>query len=385
MKKIAKTFLILVFSLIILFFGCRYFTFAQTAEEISADIKKYEEEISRLSSQSKTLSNQIAQFNAQIKLTTLKIAQTEEKISLLGGRIDRLEGSLDSLTNAYTARVTETYKMLRVEDPVLFILAAPDLNSVFERFHYLKSIQEADQDLLQRLQMAQINYKVEKTDQEVLQNQLNKEKQNLNNQKSAKANLIISTNNDEKKYQQLLATAKAQLAAISRYVLSQGGASILSNQTKCDGWGCYYNQRDSEWGNMSLGGNPYSVANYGCLVSSVAMVASHMGKNIKPSDIAGNSSAFFPGTGFLLWSFSVNGYRVTITSASKAEIDSRLSDGKAVIAGLYSGPDHFVVIVRKEGDSYIIHDPFPENGAYRPLTEKYSIGSINSLRVVDIN
>ncbi|MCX6705057.1 MAG: C39 family peptidase [Candidatus Woesebacteria bacterium] len=199
-----------------------------------------------------------------------------------------------------------------------------------------------------------------------------------------------ATKNDESKYQSLLAQAKAQLSAFRSFVISQGGASILSNQTKCDSWGCYYNQRDSQWGNMSLGGSPYSVAEYGCLVSSVSMVASHYGKNVKPSDIAVAPNAFVPGTGYLYHSFSANVVNITINSASKSILDGELAAGRPVIAGLFGGPDHFIVITRKDGDSYIMRDPFMENGAGndgsgRPLTDKYSFSNITSLRLVSFN
>ena len=121
------------------------------------------------------------------------------------------------------------------------------------------------------------------------------------------------------------------------------------------------------------------------MVSSISMIASHNGKNIKPNDIAVNSSAFVPGTGYLYHSFSVNGVNVTINSASKSQLDSELSAGRPVIAGLYSGPDHFIVILRKEGDNYIMHDPFLENGSEKNLTDKYSVSNISSLRLVTFN
>ena len=97
---------------------------AQTTEEnlikLESEIKVYEAEIAKLKSQAATLSNQIAQYDAQIRLTTLKISETEEKILLLGGRIDQLEVSLNSLTNAFASRVVQTYKMSRLNEPLLF-------------------------------------------------------------------------------------------------------------------------------------------------------------------------------------------------------------------------------------------------------------------------
>jgi peptidoglycan hydrolase CwlO-like protein len=346
--------------------------------------------VTELHNQANTLSNQIAQFNAQIKLTTLKISQTQAQIALLGGRIDQLGDSLTSLTAAFSSRAVETYKLSRFENNFIFILAASDITDAASRLHYLQKIQEEDRSLLEKLQTAQTTYQGQKADQETLQKQLQTQQANLNSQKAAKNSLLIATKNDESKYQQLLSQAKAQLAAFQSFVTRQGGASILSGQTKCNDWGCYYNQRDSEWGNIGLGGSVYTMANYGCLVSSVSMVASHYGKNIKPNDIAVSNDAFVPGTGYLYHSFTANGISVTVSSSSKSIIDSELSAGRPVIAGLYSGPDHFIVITRKDGDNYIMRDPFLENGAGsdgsgRPLTDKYSFSDITSLRLVSFN
>lgn len=199
---------------------------AQTCSDrtnISERINCYEDEVSRLQAQSKTLSNQIAQFDAQIRLTTLKISQTEEKIVLLGGRIDQLEISLNALSNAFSSRAVETYKMARVGDSFLLLISVPDLTEAVSRFHYLQRIQSADRDLLSRLQAAQTTYEGEKTDQEDLQKELGIQKVNLNSQKAAKAALLAATRNDEKRYQQLLAAARAELAV----VLGQGKETFL--------------------------------------------------------------------------------------------------------------------------------------------------------------
>lgn len=349
-------------------------------KELESQIKQYEEELSRLQSQSATLTNQIAQYDAQIKLAELQIEETQRKIELLVGRIDQLEVSLVALTKAFSERASETYKMVRLGDPLFFIVASPNLSTAVSRFHYLKLIQRSDQELLMRLQSAQTNYQDQKQDQESLQKQLEKQKANLDAQKAAKANLLAITRNDERYYQRLLSQAKSQLAALRRFVVSQGGATILQNQTRCDpSWGCYYNQRDSQWGTMGMGGSSYSVAEYGCLISSIAMVASHYGKKMTPADIAVNPNYFVPGTGYIY--HSAEGMPFTISTASKGQLDSLLASGP-VIAGLYSGPDHFIVILRKDGSDYIMHDPFMPDGANRRLSEKYSVSDISSLRLV---
>jgi peptidoglycan hydrolase CwlO-like protein len=204
--------------LILLFFTLVFIipslVFAEACSDISDPNQRItclNGELDRLGSQSKTLSNQIAQFDAQIKLATIQIAQTEQKISLLGGRINQLEISLEALTKAFASRAVETYRMSRVGSGFILLLSSDSLSEATSRFHYLQLIQKADQELLSKLQIAQTDYKGQKEDQETLQKQLQIQKTNLANQKSAKTALLTATRNDEKRYQQLLSEAIAQL------------------------------------------------------------------------------------------------------------------------------------------------------------------------------
>lgn len=352
-------------------------------EDCNNKINEYQSQVTKLQGQANTLNNQIAQFDAQIKLTILKITQTEEKIKSLSGRIDQLGDSLEILNKAFNQRVVETYKMTRLGDPALLVASTSNLSEAFSFYTYLKKIQESDRSLLTRLQQAQDNYVEEKADQEVLQEQLETQQRQLAGQKQQKSSLLAATNSDEKKYQQLLTSARSQLDRFRRFTQSQGGSSLLSNQTKCDSWGCYYSQRDSQWGNMYMGGSSYLMKDAGCFITSVAMLASHSGKNILPSDIAQLSVAI-TSNGFLVHNFQVNGVNVSISSINgSSQLDSKLAQGPVMVA-LYGG-DHFIVILKKEGDNYIMHDPFLENGSNRPLTDKYNVSDITSLRLVNFN
>lgn len=367
---------------------------AQTQEELQRQISEYQAKIIQLQAQANSLNNQIAQFDAQIRLTELKIQQTLEQIDLLGGRIDEIEISLSSLTDAFSARVIQTYKMSRTAEPLVVLLGSDSLSSAVSQYHYLQKIQSADRDLMLRLQNTQNIYIDQKGDLEDLQLQLEKQQSQLANEKAAKANLLAVTKNDEARYQQLLKEAQAQLAAFRRFVSGQGGASILNNQTKCDGWGCYYNQRDSQWGNQAIGLSSSSMAEYGCLITSMAMISSHYGKSLKPSDIAATPSVFVGSTAYMLqgtWTASgVSTTRTRVCSGCSlasltSQMDAELSQGKPVIVGLYSGPDHFIVIKAKNGDQYVMNDPFLENGGDRPLTDKYNLSDIKTLDIVRVN
>lgn len=236
-------------------------------EKLSNQIEEYQRELDKLKSQASTLSNQIAQYDAQIRLTSLKIAQTEEKVALLGGRINQLEVSLKALDSAFTSRVVQTYKMSRTKEALILLMTSPDLTSAFSSFHYLQKIQEEDRNLLLRLENAQVSYKEEKVDQENLQKELSDQKNVLGSQKSAKTYLLQVTKNDEKKYQELLNSSRAEFEAIQAIIagkgkenevgkISQGQriASIIQGAS-CNSSGAHLHFIVSQGGNTQ---NPFS-------------------------------------------------------------------------------------------------------------------------------
>lgn len=222
--NVKKKFFLLI-SFLFLFLFSAGMTLAQTCsntKECEDLINQYTQKLNSLKVQSNTLSNQIAQFNAQISLTTLKIKQTEEQIELLGGRIDQLEGSLSALSSAFASRAIETYKMSRAGESIFLVLSSNNIGDAVSRYHYLQRIQEADRNLLIRLQTAQNTYKDEKGKQEELAKLLDDQKQALTAQKAAKANLLAVTKNDERKYQSLLAAALAEYEAIQGIIAGRG-------------------------------------------------------------------------------------------------------------------------------------------------------------------
>lgn len=398
MRNYGKKILPLLLSISI-FFAASLVARAQTCDQnsinscgtdakcLSAVEDSCNQNVSTLHNQANTLSNQIAQFNSQIYLTTLQIAQTEQKIVMLGGRIGELETSLDDLTKAFSSRAVETYKLSRFENNFVYILTASDINDAAARFHYLQKVQEADRNLLVQLQEAQTTYKGQKADQETLQKQLTIQQANLNAQKIAKANLLAATQNDESKYQSLLSQAQAQLAALSNFAESIG-VSLVPHQDLSDGWGKYFNQRDSSWGNAIINGQntgcngPCTLASVGCLATSYAMVSDHFGGSITPNDVAFNSSNFFPSTAFFYNPGpSANGHAPTrYDNPSTSQLQGLLNSGAVVIAGLSmnGGPypthysDHWIVLRSVDGESFRINDPLYPGAMNVSFNDHYS-------------
>ena len=360
--------------------------------------KEIQDLLNQNQGQQKTLASTITYLNNKLALTESQIKQTEEELKkleedivTLSVKINRLDVNLNETSTLLIHRVGEAYKR-DAFNPSLYLLSTRGLTDFLTRMKYLKLAQQNDKKILLELQSSRDNKQQQKNlkeDKQKKAEDLKKELASktavLASQRKSKEQLLEITKNDEKNYQSLLSQTKEQLQKFQDFVNSRGGASILANQTKCnEGWsGCYYNQRDSLWGDLRLGSTGYLMKSSGCFATSVAMLASHNGKNIKPGDIATSPDTINP-AGDVIHSFAVNSVNVSITNASKSSLDSQLNTGP-VMAEL-NGGDHFIVILRKDGDTYIMNDPFLENGYNKPLSAGgYSISSITSLRLVSFN
>ena len=216
-----------------------------------------------------------------------------------------------------------------------------------------------------------------------LQTQLTAQNKSLAESKSAEQQLLVQTKNSESTYQKLLATAQAELASFSAFTVAAGGSKLLANQTICDSWGCYYNQRDVLWGNLPLNGTKYRLASDGCLVTSMAMVLTHYGyRNVTPITINSNPNnfaAYYPA--YLMQTIYVDGISATRVAAT---IDATIASGNPVIVGLHAyGGTHFVVLVSGSQGIYAMRDPYIANGKDVGFSAHYSIRDIYAIdRVV---
>ena len=393
---------------VLILFGANAFlatrVFAQSQEDLQNLINQYTQTIANLQNQKDTLSKQISLLDSQITLTTLEIADTKRKINDLQNEISGLDTQIAQLEDQKTQRlelvlhrIPQAYKR-EVASQAQFgwLLLSNNLDDLIIRAKYLSQLQQEDAQLYKALQLTQNDFNDRKTtreqkkaEQQALQVQLDQRTQELANQKSEKQSLLAQTQGQEDQYQALLAQARAQLAGFASFATSQGGGE-LSGQTHCDGWGCYYNQRDSQWANMLINGQndcngPCSIARVGCLITSVAMVASHYGHNdILPSDIASSDpNNFSVGTAMLRYSITVHG--VTISRIGTSLSPDAVSGGP-VIVGIRYGPfgTHFVVIKSYSNGQYVMNDPYQANGYDKNFTDSYSLGSIFEVDRVSI-
>lgn len=397
-----------VFSSLIIFFVfvCVPLVYALSPEEEAQErIKGYENKIVELQNTANSITKQITLLNLQISSTQLKMDEAKRKIGVLDVEIEQLNGEIDKLEELKTKRlelvlhrIPETYKR-SVSSSFGQVLFSKNFSDFLKKAQYLMHVQEQNTLKFKQYQLAQNNYndskdtrEKKKAQQEAYKKEFEQNSVKLAQQKREKQVLFDQTKNDEGTYQKLLSQAKAQLAGFASFASSQGGG-ILSGQTQCDGWGCYYNQRDGQWGNTLINGSndcggACSVARVGCLITSVAMAASHLGKNnISPGDIASSDPGNFSvGTALLKkGKITVKGVNITRTSVGGSLSPDVVKDGP-VIVGVYHGPfgTHFVVVKSYSDGKYIMNDPYTEGGHDKIFADYYSINSVFSVERVSI-
>lgn len=369
-----------------------------SSEQLQEIAKACEAKISSNRSDQNTLKAAISTLNSKINLAQAQINQTqvqintlEKEVSVLDGVLETVTESMDELTKIYVSRVKESYKRYR-ETPIDLIFSSSSIGDYFTKLKYLNILKTKDQLILAELERSRINYDQRKQDKVAKQQEVEKlkaklvaQKKVLDSQQKEKQKILTLTQNDEKKYQSLLVQANSLVASMRGFT---SGATPLNNQTHCDGWGCYYSQRDSLWFSQKIGSSGETLGRVGCLITSTAMIASHYGKSIKPSDIASSSDPFFFPTAYMnAGSWTVNGVTVNRQQGMSSEsVDNELNAGRPVIAGLITGyGTHFIVIKGKNDGGYIMNDPYMENGYDKKFTDSYSTGQIFRFDKVTVN
>ncbi len=347
--------------------------------ELEQKIIACQQKVTNLKTQSQTLSSQIQYMNSQIYLKTLKIQETEEKISKttseiekLGEKIEGLDTALNSLINQWRNRVADSYK--KRTDSLSFINIILDSDNVFDLFNqykYLKTAQENNRKILIQVQSTKQNFEDQKKLREDKKKQLDdlniilaQQKIELNSQKISKEKLLSDTKNDEKTYQTLLTQAQQQLSAFKSFVSTSGANTVIgSNELGNGSDGNYYSQRDSRWAYKTIGYSSENILNVGCLLTSVSMLLKKHWVDMSPQTIASTVDYFWANTAYMNYRWNItlpNGLRGY--SLNISEIDNELNNGNYVIVGIgYSGcsggGDHYVVLTKKDGNDYKMHDP----------------------------
>lgn len=158
----------------------------------------------------------------------------------------------------------------------------------------------------------------------------------------------------------------------------------------------YISQQDPAWKNKKLGFSSYTIGTDGCTLTCLTMLLNGFGHTESPATMNDKLKSLGNGNGFvgglIAWGglpvlfpeFSLRKITVCRENTQKApldEIDAALELGQAVIVevdqSLAAGiQNHWVVLHKKEGNDYLMNDPwpFPADGKPTLLAPRYAKG-----------
>src|ERR1035437_366889 len=366
------------------------------APDNSGVIQDLQGKINAAQAQKKTYSSQIELIGNQIKLTEYRIEATQEQITSVtldidttSKKITSLQSTLNTTITVLVNRIVATYEVGTIQ-PFQILLTSNTASDFFTRLNYLKLAQAHDKQLVYDTQQAKNDYSNQKNIFEdkkkqlaTLQQQLQAQTTQLDQEKQVQQQLLATT-------EAQIASYQAQISALQNFARSRvgpGGQSI-PHQDLSDGWGKYYNQRDANWGNNFIGLSNMQIWEVGCLMTSYAMVVTHYGGSLTPTDVAANVGNFAGGSAYFnLPGPSANGHSVNdVSMPSSDDLKNDLNNGNSVIAGLsYDGgpiADHWVVLRSVNDDgSFNINDPLYQGAMNVPLNDHYSGLKIVEARV----
>jgi ABC-type bacteriocin/lantibiotic exporter with double-glycine peptidase domain len=150
-----------------------------------------------------------------------------------------------------------------------------------------------------------------------------------------------------------------------------------------------YLQTDPRWADERIGGSNEAIAEVGCTLCCIAMALEHHGLHLTPAELNAKLKAAdgYTSRGWVKWhavSTATGGaVRVEVPDEpSRERIDAALAAGCPVIAKvlLWRITPHWVLLVGKQGDDYVIKDPLGDGTSLERLA-KYRSG-IQAIRIV---
>lgn len=370
-------------------------------------LTEVQDKLSQLEKEKNTLRNQVNYLLAQVEKTEIETRVTQERINFLNLEISRREGEIENIKKdiekikneienlkeklargVRTIYEYDSYSLFEITflkasvsdffSEVVFLentqrQIAQNLNTM--RSHKEK-LEEKKMDLEKELKELQatreeVSLKIE---------DLNKNIAELEGIKREKIVLLEITKGDEEEYQRLLAKIEAQkkellgdLAALSRARQAEIEALVQQYGGRAEGalFGnpYYFSQDYGPWAESYINNIPPplggTMRQYGCAITSAAMVLKYYGKNITPDLLAQNSN-LFDGILIKFWELSSYGISCLVGCSSTDDgninwqvVDSYLNGGKPVILMIKTnaGSTHFVVAIGKIKEKYMVYDP----------------------------
>jgi len=355
--------------------------------ELERQAQEYQAVINQKQGEIKSLKNQVAIFNARINKIQIEINITEDDINQTGLEIIQLEYGIeqteDDILNKKDnlGKIIQTIAEFDQVSELEMMLESEDFSDFFNQINYLDNLQNGVKEKVDKLKELKLVLEANKESKEEkkerlegLKTQLDSQKWSLASQRESKEDLLYYTKGEEGKYQEMLANIEEQkkslLGDLNR-LRQQKSAELarlkeLQEKPPAEYWASlnwFYTQDDSRWANTNIGISSLTMSNYGCAITSVAMIFSYLGTNITPGQLA--KEPIYTRGGLIYWPNRWNEIQLVEQTYKTAvdwfRIDREIGAGYPVIVRIQadgSGGGHYVIIHHKTTDGrYVVHDP----------------------------
>jgi len=363
---------------------------SKTKEKIKELEKKanlYRDIIEIKRKQQNSLNNQLSiidtemdKLESELSLKKEEISDINDEIERLKNQIEKQEESIDYQKKIITNLLQVYYENKR-QDIVLSLFNQQGIYFLISSEDKLTQTSEKVNEILKNVKSLKENMEREKITLEdkrekltQLYSDVEEKSVELENSKEHKKILISQTKGDEFKYKELLTKVEAQKEELlSVDDLSIGAGLSADNYAKppseyhaSTSW--YYSQKDSRWGNSTIGNSNSTMKNWGCAITSVAMVFTYKGGGkISPQYLAKQAIYFWdliswpkswPSLGVIM----DTSYGSSHGNINWKSIDAEIKNGNPVIVYLKKTKGkggHYVVVHHKTSDGkYVVHDPY---------------------------
>lgn len=367
-------------------------TYGATAQELQRQKELNAVIAARAKKDAEAKKQQAAQVQTQMAAIDNEITSTENNLTLTQGQINDTQNKIAELLSKIRDEEENYKKEKEKMDRVLAswymedqkglletLIGSDNLSEVVTKQQYYDSIKQQLTVSMEKIDAFKAELQKQQ-DEKSLQLQSLKDlaadqqtqQKNLEYQMNVKNRLLNDTTKMIGELNAQAAAAQARIAQIDAQIRALSATNRWGNQivsSNDPSW--YYSQT----GNYThLGNSPYTVSQYGCLITSIAMIAKYYGNNVTPTSIASNTGNFDREGYMIVTSPSGTGVNVsTSRSVNWNTIDEEISNGHPVIVSIYlpsvgavnsDGSSHFIVIKGKVGNQYLMHDPIGDGRGY---------------------
>ena len=370
--------------------------------ELERQAQEYQQVIDQKRGEIKSLKNQIAIFNARINKLQVEINITEDDIVQTKLEILQLEYGIGQTEDDIIkqkdnlAKIIQTIAEYDQTSQLEMILQSEDFSDFFNQMTYLDNLQNGVQEKVKQLKLLKEKLNQDKESKEDkkerlegLKDQLTQQQWSLASQRKSKEAILNYTRGEEGKYQQMLANIEAQkkslLGDINRLrqqkAVELARLKELQEKPPAQYWAStnwYYQQDDSRWAKTTIGISGSTLEDYGCAITSIAMILKHHGTSITPGQLAKESIYAWD---LIYWPrkwgsiYCINCPPPHTSSFDWFRLDRELGAGYPVIVFVKAngrGAGHYVIVHHKTEDGrYVVHDPLFGANIYLDSTRVY--------------